>query len=64
MPRHPGRPITEAEVAYGEAYAAMLAYGEETPDDSHLEPERAATIRRELDEAWRRKVRRIYRRKS
>jgi hypothetical protein len=59
---HPGGPITPAEIAYGEAYAAMLAYGEETPDDSHLDPERAREIRKALEAAWWQKVRRIYRR--
>lgn len=62
-PAEPPQGLTAAEEAYGRAYAETLAVGEVEPDASGLDPERAAAIRRALEEAWRAKVRPIYRRR-
>ena len=56
-------PLSEAEEAYGYAYADMLAVGAPEPSDAHLDPARAARIREVLDAVWGRKVRTITRRR-
>lgn len=57
-------PLTPEEEAYGYAYADTLAVGAPEPSTEDLDPERCAEIRRVLEEAWRAKVRRIYRHKA
>lgn len=56
-------PLSEAEEAYGRAYAETLAVGAPEPESAGLDPARVLQIRRALDQAWRAKVRRIYRRR-
>lgn len=56
------RPYSEKELAYAEAFRDHLTLGELEPDDSHLDAERAALIRRELRRLWRERVRLISRR--
>ena len=52
-------PISEEEEAWGRAYWEHLAVGDPFPDAGHLDPARAAAIKRALDDRWRGLVRRI-----
>ena len=56
-------PISEEEEAWARGYMETLAVGELEPDASHLDPERVAAIRAELERQWRAMVRPIYRRR-